>query len=76
VTSWAGIAAPKRTPAEVVDKLNATINEALASDTIKTRYAEMASTLAPGSPAEFGNFIAGEASKWAKVVRFAGVKPP
>jgi tripartite-type tricarboxylate transporter receptor subunit TctC len=59
-------------PAYLID---ADFNAALADPKIKTRLAELGSTLLPGSPAEFGKHIADETEKWAKVVKFAGNAP-
>jgi tripartite-type tricarboxylate transporter receptor subunit TctC len=71
---WTGIAAPKNTPAEIVDKLNKEINAALADPEMKVRLAELGATAVPGSPADFGKLLAAETEKWATVVKFAGVK--
>jgi tripartite-type tricarboxylate transporter receptor subunit TctC len=71
---WAGIVAPKNTPAVIVDKLNKEINAILADPKMKARFADLAFTVLPGSPAEFGQFIAEDAEKWRKVVKFAGLK--
>jgi tripartite-type tricarboxylate transporter receptor subunit TctC len=71
---WTGVGAPKNTPAEIVDKLNKEINAALADPKMKARLAEMGATALPGSPADFGKLLADETEKWAKVVKFAGVK--
>jgi tripartite-type tricarboxylate transporter receptor subunit TctC len=72
--SWYGIAAPKSTPAEIVDKLNKEINAGLADPKIKQRLADLGGTVLPGSPADFGKFIADETEKWAKVIRAANIK--
>ena len=72
--SWYGIAAPKSTPAEIVDKLNKEINAGLADPKIKPRLADLGGTVLPGSPADFGKFIADETEKWAKVIRAANIK--
>src|SRR5947208_551766 len=72
--SWYGIVAPKNTPSDVVDKLNKEVNAALADPKIKARLAELGGTMMPGSPAQFGKFIADEAEKWGKVVRAAHMK--
>jgi tripartite-type tricarboxylate transporter receptor subunit TctC len=69
-----GIGAPKATPAEIVDKLNNGINAALADPKIKARLADLGGTVLAGSPADFGKFIADETEKWAKVIKFAGIK--
>jgi tripartite-type tricarboxylate transporter receptor subunit TctC len=71
---WTGIGAPKNTPAEIVDKLNKEINEALADAKIKTRLAELGAAALPGSPADFNKLIADETEKWGKVVRAAAIK--
>ena len=67
-SAWAGIVTPRSTPAEVVDKLNSEINAGLADPKLKARFADVGSTVFPGSPAEFGNFIVEETEKWGKVV--------
>ena len=69
-----GIGAPKNTPAEIIDKLNKEINAALADPKMKARFADFGGTPMPMSPAEFGKFIAEETEKWAKVIKFAGIK--
>jgi tripartite-type tricarboxylate transporter receptor subunit TctC len=70
-----GIGAPKNTPAEIVEKLNAEINAALADAKLKARLADMGAPALVGSAADFGKLIAEETEKWAKVVRFSGAKP-
>jgi tripartite-type tricarboxylate transporter receptor subunit TctC len=74
-TAWYGIAAPKNTPREIADKLNNEINAGLADPRIKARFAELASTVIPGSPADFGKLVGAEIEKWGKVVKFSGAKP-
>jgi tripartite-type tricarboxylate transporter receptor subunit TctC len=71
---WQGIGAPKNTPAEIVDKLNKEINAALADPKMKARFAELGSTVLPGSPADFGKLIVDETEKWGKVIRRANIK--
>ena len=73
-TAWYGIGAPKDTPADIVGKLNKDINAALADPKVKARLIELGCTLMPGPPADFTRHIADETEKWAKVVRFAGLK--
>ena len=70
-----GIGAPKNTPAEIIEKLNAEINAALADAKLKARFADMGAPVLAGSAADFGKLIADETEKWAKVVKFAGIKP-
>ncbi len=74
-TAWYGVAAPKSTPSEIVDKLNTEINAGLADTKIKARLADLAGTVIPGSPADFGKLVAEEIEKWGKVVKFSGAKP-
>jgi tripartite-type tricarboxylate transporter receptor subunit TctC len=71
---WAGVGAPRNTPAEIIDKLNREINAALADPKMKARLADLGGTGLAGSPADFGKLIADETEKWAKVVKFAGIK--
>jgi tripartite-type tricarboxylate transporter receptor subunit TctC len=71
---WFGVGAPKNTPTEIVDKLNREINTGLADPKIKARLADLGSAPLVLSPADFGKFIADETEKWAKVVKFAGIK--
>ena len=73
-SGWHGIGAPKNTPAEIVSKLNTQINAALTDPKMKARLADLGGTVLPGSPADFGKFIADETEKWAKVIKFAGIK--
>ena len=72
---WYGIGVPKNVPAEVVDKLNREINASLADPKLKTRLADLGYATSGSSPAEFGSMIAREIEKWAKVIKFAGIKP-
>ena len=74
-STFSGVGAPRNTPAEIVDKLNKEINAALADPKIRARLAALGGTVLPGSPADFGKLIAEETEKWAKVVKFAGIKP-
>jgi tripartite-type tricarboxylate transporter receptor subunit TctC len=74
-SQWYGIGAPTNTPAETVAKLNAEINATLTDPKIKARLADMGATVLPGSPTDFGKFIAEETEKWGKVIRTADIKP-
>ncbi len=74
-TAWDGTCAPKGTPPEVIDKLNATINAGLADPGLKTKIKELGGEIMSMTPGEFGKFLADETAKWAKVVKFAGLKP-
>ena len=70
-----GIGAPKNTPAEIIDRLNKEINAGLADPKMKARFADLGGEPMSRPPAEFGKFIADETEKWAKVIKFAGIKP-
>jgi tripartite-type tricarboxylate transporter receptor subunit TctC len=72
---WQGVCAPAKTPAAIVERLNREINAVLADAKSNARLAELGGLSAPGTPADFGKFIADETDKWGKVVRAAGVKP-
>jgi tripartite-type tricarboxylate transporter receptor subunit TctC len=74
-SGWVGIGAPRSTPADIVEKLNRQVNTALADPKMKARLADLGNTVFPSSPAEFEKFIAGEIDKWAKVIKFAGIRP-
>jgi tripartite-type tricarboxylate transporter receptor subunit TctC len=74
-STWYGIGAPKNTPAEMIDTLNAEINAALADSKMKARLADLGGMVLAGSAADFGKLIADETEKWAKVVKFSGAKP-
>jgi tripartite-type tricarboxylate transporter receptor subunit TctC len=74
MSQWYGIAAPKGTPAEIIDKLNREINAAFSDPKMKARFADVGGTALPGTPDEFAKFVAAELEKWAKVVKFAGLK--
>jgi tripartite-type tricarboxylate transporter receptor subunit TctC len=71
---WHGIAAPKGTPADIVDKLNAAANACLAESKMKARFAEVGGTAIGGTAAEYGKLIADETVKWGKVVKAASLK--
>jgi tripartite-type tricarboxylate transporter receptor subunit TctC len=73
-STWYGIGAPKGTPPDVVDRINAAIRAALADAHIQERFAQLGDVATPMTPAEFGRYIAAETEKWAKVVTFAHVK--
>ena len=72
---WTGIGAPKDTPPDIIDKLNMEITAGLADARIKARLADLGGEPMPMTSVEFGHFIGEEAEKWAKVVKFAGLKP-
>jgi tripartite-type tricarboxylate transporter receptor subunit TctC len=71
---WTGVCAPKDTPAEIVDTLNKEINAGLADPRMQDRFAQLSSTAMPGSPADFGKFVAEETERWGKVIQTAGIR--
>jgi tripartite-type tricarboxylate transporter receptor subunit TctC len=73
-SGWVGVGAPKGTPAEIVDKLNKQINAVITDPQMKARFAGLGIYEEPGTPAQFGALIADASVKWAKVVKFAGIK--
>jgi tripartite-type tricarboxylate transporter receptor subunit TctC len=74
-SAWYGIAAPKGTPNEIIEKVNVAMNAGLANPGVKARLAELGGTVIPGTPADFGKLVADEVEKWGKVVKFSGAKP-
>jgi tripartite-type tricarboxylate transporter receptor subunit TctC len=72
--SWYGIGAPKNTPPELIERLNAEINAALADPAIKARFTDLGAEPMPMTPYGFGKFLADETAKWGKVVRVANIK--
>jgi len=71
---WYGIVAPKGTPSEIVNTLNAAVNAVLADPKLKARLAELGGEAMPMTPTQFGKLMADETEKWAKVVKFSGAK--
>ena len=74
-SGWYGIVAPKATPTPIVDTLNKQINAALADPMMRQRFVDLGCDVFAGSPADFAKFVADETAKWAKVVKFADIKP-
>jgi tripartite-type tricarboxylate transporter receptor subunit TctC len=74
-SSMYGLGAPRNTPADIVDKLNAEINSALADPRMKARVTDMGGATLASSPAQFAAIVAAEVDKWGKVVKFSGAKP-
>jgi len=74
-TAWLGFAAPKNTSTAIIDRLNKEINSAVSDSAIKARLIDLGGLVLPNSPADFGKFIADETEKWAKVIKFANIKP-
>ena len=73
-SAWYGVGAPRGTPSEIVEMLNKELNAAFADPTTRARIVDLGGTPLPGSPADFGRFVAKEVEKWGKVVEFFGTK--
>jgi tripartite-type tricarboxylate transporter receptor subunit TctC len=73
-SGWAGVGAPRATPAEIVSSLNRAIGEGLAEAKVKSSLADLGAAPMAMTAAEFGKFLADETEKWAKVVKFANIK--
>lgn len=71
---WYGFAAPKGTPREIIEKLNATINAGLADPAMKAKFAQLEATPQIFTPPQYGAFLASESERWGKVVKAAGIK--
>ena len=74
-SGWNGIGAPKSTPTKIIEKLNNEINAVVADPNIKARLVGLGVAPMSMTPAEFGKLIADHTDKWAKVIKFAGIKP-
>jgi tripartite-type tricarboxylate transporter receptor subunit TctC len=73
-SGFAGIGAPRNTPADIIDLLNKELNAGLADAKVRARIEELGGTVAGGTPAEFAAIIEAATAKWAKVIKFAGIK--
>jgi tripartite-type tricarboxylate transporter receptor subunit TctC len=73
-TAWFGIGMPKGTPKDIVEKVNAEVNRALADPKMRARLAELGGKPIAGTPEDFGKVIAAETAKWEKVVISSGAK--
>jgi tripartite-type tricarboxylate transporter receptor subunit TctC len=74
-SQWVGLHAPKNTPSEIIDKLNAEINIGLADPKLRARFADLGGSVLAGSPADFGKLIADDTKKWGEVIKFSSTKP-
>ena len=73
VLTYIGMVAPAGTPAAIVTRLNAAINESLRTPEVTRAAARINAELEPGSPLEFGAFLKAERDKWTEVVQRAGI---
>src|SRR6516162_6899091 len=74
-SAWYGVGAPRNTPQAVIGRLNKEINAGLADPALEARLVGLGGMIVPGSPADFGKLASDETEKWAKVIKFAGIKP-
>lgn len=72
--AWFGLVTPKGSPSEAVMRLNAEMQKAVASKEVRDLLAKLAFQPRGGSPEEFGTLIQSEVTKWAKVIKEAGIK--
>ena len=73
-SGWLGVGAPKNTPATVIDRLNKEINAIVVDPKMKPRLITLGIEADPMTPAQFGTLCADATAKWAKVIKFAGIK--
>ena len=73
-SGFAGIGAPRNTPADIIELLNKELNAGLADSKIKTRIVELGGTVLGGSPAAFATILTEAIEKWTRVIKFAGIK--
>ncbi len=74
VTGGIGMGAPRDTPPDIIDKLNQAVGAGLNDATVRGRLVDLGDIPTPMSPAEYRRQIARETEKWAKVIKFAGIK--
>jgi tripartite-type tricarboxylate transporter receptor subunit TctC len=73
-SGWLGVGAPKDTPAEIIGKLNKQINAVIADSGMRAKMVGLGIEPQPMTPAQFGKLCADATEKWAKVIKFAGIK--
>ena len=73
-SGWSGFCAPKNTPAPIIEKLNAAINDSLIDSRVKARFAELGAMTIGGSPNDFGKLVVRETEKWSQVIRAGNIK--
>jgi tripartite-type tricarboxylate transporter receptor subunit TctC len=73
-SAWVGIGAPRNTPVEIIDQLNAAINAGLSDPKIRARIIEQGASPLANSPADFSKFVVAFNDKWAQVIRGANIK--
>jgi len=73
--TWNAISAPPKTPAPIIAKLNQAMNEAIKSDDMKKRFAELNLIPVGGTPEDMRKLIEEETRRWGEVIRQAGIQP-
>lgn len=73
MTNWYGVMAPGKTPREIVTRLNAEINKIMAQPETKAKLEEVGTQLNPMTPEQFEKFLGSEITKYAKLIKAAGV---
>ena len=73
-TNVTGLIAPAGTPSEIVDRLNAAVQKAIAQPALRARFAEIGAQTTGGTPEQFGAYIREDLAKWTRIVRQANVK--
>jgi tripartite-type tricarboxylate transporter receptor subunit TctC len=73
-SAWAGIGAPKNTPAEIIDALNREINAILAEPAVQARFTDLGGQVLALTPGAYAGLIAQETDKWAKAIKFSGAR--
>ncbi len=74
-TIWLGLMAPKGTPPEIVNKLNAEVRKIVAQPDVKTTWASQGAVPMSMTPAEFQQYLTADIAKWATIVKISGAKP-
>ncbi len=70
---WAGVIAPRATPAPIIARVNSEINKALADDDVKKKLVEAGADVEPMSVEQFRAFVDRESSKYARIIKETGV---
>jgi tripartite-type tricarboxylate transporter receptor subunit TctC len=74
-SGWFGLGGPKRTPEEIIEKLNKQVNVSIADPKLQARLADLGGMPLGGSPADFAKLISDEVKKWSKVILAANMRP-
>ncbi|CAN7678790.1 Bug family tripartite tricarboxylate transporter substrate binding protein [Acidovorax sp. LjRoot117] len=75
ISNWFGVVAPKGTPAPIIAKLNASINEILKQPEMVKAITSLGDEPVGGTPEQFGSFIKAETARWSQLVKSHDIKP-